>query len=101
VGLSRLWGGWPSALEIVKPETVIRWHRKAFQLFWRRKSRSGKVGRPRIPRRYIEFIKRRSPDNSGWGDDKIGLELRLKFRVEHSTSKASAWISVLCHKSSP
>jgi len=37
VGLSRLWEGWPSALVIVKPETVIRWHRKGFQLFWRRK----------------------------------------------------------------
>ena len=58
VGLSSLWDGWPSALVIVKPETVIRWHRKGFRLFWRRKSRSGKVGRPRIPRRHIAFIKR-------------------------------------------
>jgi putative transposase len=86
VGLSRLWGGWQSALVIVKPETVIRWHRKGFQLFWRRKSRSGKVGRPRIPRSHIEFIKRMSADNPGWGEDRIALELRLKFRVEHSTS---------------
>jgi len=65
VGLSKLWDGWQSALVIVKPETVIRWHRKGFQLFWRRKSRSGKVGRPRIPRRHIEFIKRMSADNPG------------------------------------
>ena len=86
VGLSRLWDGWPSALVIVKPETVIRWHRKGFRLFWRRKSRSGKVGRPRIPRRHIAFIKRMSEDNPGWGEDRIALELRLKFRVEHSTS---------------
>jgi hypothetical protein len=86
VGLSKLWDGWPSALVIVKPETVIRWHRKGFQLFWRRKSRSSKVGRPRIPRSHIAFIKRMSEDNPGWGEDKIALELRLKFRVEHSTS---------------
>jgi hypothetical protein len=85
VGLSRLWGGWQSALVIVRPETVMRWHRKGFQLFWRRKSR-GKVGRPRIPRRHIAFIKRMSEDNPGWGEDRIALELRLKFRVEHSTS---------------
>ena len=41
VGLSRLWDGWPSALVIAKPETVMRWHRSGFRLFWRRKSRSG------------------------------------------------------------
>ena len=82
--VSRLQGR-RSALVIVKPETVIRWHRKGFQLFWRRKSR-GKVGRPRIPRSHIAFIKRMSEDNPGWGEDRIALELRLKFRVEHSTS---------------
>jgi hypothetical protein len=65
---------------------VIRWHRKGFQLFWRRKSRSGKVGRPRIPRRHIAFIKRMSEENPGWGEDRIALELRLKLQVEHSTS---------------
>ena len=38
---------WKEALVIVKPETMIRWHRKGFQLFWRMKSRPR--GRPRIP----------------------------------------------------
>ena len=50
VGLSRLWPNWRSALAIVQPETVIRWHRQGFKLFWRWKSRPGKPGRPPIKR---------------------------------------------------
>ena len=42
--LSRLWGNWRSALAIVQPETVVRWHRKGFKLYWRWKSRRGKPG---------------------------------------------------------
>ena len=47
VTLSRLWTGWQHALILVKPETVIRWHRKGFRLYWTWKSRN-RVGRPRI-----------------------------------------------------
>src|SRR5260370_16793214 len=43
--LSRLWRDWRSALAIVKPETVVAWHRAAFRLFWTCKVRSGKPGR--------------------------------------------------------
>jgi hypothetical protein len=42
--------------------------------------------RTRIPRRHIEFIKRMSADNPGWGENRVALELRLKLRVERSTS---------------
>ncbi len=45
VWLSRLWSHWQSALLIVQPETVIRWHRQGFKLYWRWKSRGGKPGR--------------------------------------------------------
>ena len=38
------WFNWRESLVIVKPETLIRWHRKGFQLFWRRKSRMGRPG---------------------------------------------------------
>ena len=44
--LSYLWPGWRHALVIVRPETVIGWHRKGFRLFWTWKSRRGKPGRP-------------------------------------------------------
>ena len=40
--LSRLWSNWRSALAIVQPETVIKWHRQGFKLYWRWKSRAGK-----------------------------------------------------------
>jgi transcriptional regulator with XRE-family HTH domain len=48
VALSHLWRDWRSILVIVKPETVIKWHRQGFNYYWRWKSRSGRVGRPRI-----------------------------------------------------
>ena len=44
--LSRLWRGWRSALTIVKPETVIAWHRAGFRLFWTWKVRYGEPGDP-------------------------------------------------------
>ena len=49
VWLSRLWNEWRAALVIVKPETVIAWHRRAFRACWRWKSR-GRLGRPSVPR---------------------------------------------------
>jgi hypothetical protein len=45
--LSHVWRGWRTALVIVKPETVVAWHRKGFRLFWMWKSRR-RTGRPRV-----------------------------------------------------
>lgn len=45
--LSQIWPNWRSALLIIQPDTVIRWHRSGFKLFWRWKSRTDKPGRPR------------------------------------------------------
>jgi len=86
VGLSKLWRKWSTALVIVKPETVIRWHRQGFKLYWRWRSRPRRLGRPTIPREHIEFIMRMSCDNPSWGEDKINEELRVKFGISHSTS---------------
>jgi len=47
VWLSRLWRGWRSSLLVVQPETVIRWHREGFRLYWRWKSRK-RCGRPKL-----------------------------------------------------
>jgi hypothetical protein len=86
VALRRLWPDWTRPLVIVKPATVLGWHRKGFKTLWRRKSRSCKIGRPRIPRKHISFIQRISADHPEWGEDKIAEELAAKFGVEHSTS---------------
>ena len=65
--LSRVWGDWRSALAIVKPETVIGWHRKGFRLFWTWKVRRGKPGRPAVSREVRDLIRRISRENPLWG----------------------------------
>jgi len=45
--LRRIWLGWAEALIIVKPDTVVRWHRTGFRLYWRWRSRAGSGGRPK------------------------------------------------------
>ncbi len=57
VWLSRLWLNWRSALVIVRPETVIKWHRMGFKLYWRWKSRPRKPGRPPIEREIRDLIR--------------------------------------------
>jgi hypothetical protein len=55
--LSRLWTGWRSALLIIQPQTVLRWHRHGFRLYWRWKSRK-KPGRPRVDRQIRDLRSR-------------------------------------------
>jgi len=62
--LARFWKQWRSALVIVKPETVIAWHRKGFRLYWYWKSRAGKCGRPRVSLETRELIRQMSKSQS-------------------------------------
>lgn len=57
VVLYRKWENWLRPLALVKPETVIAWHRQGWRLWWRWKSRPKEVGRPRIPYEVIELIR--------------------------------------------
>jgi putative transposase len=50
VWFSRVWPEWRAALVLVKPDTVVAWHRRGFRLFWTWKSRR-RTGRPTVPRR--------------------------------------------------
>ena len=86
VWLFKIWDGWKTPLILVRPETVIRWHRQGFKRYWRWRSRPKRLGRPTIAREHIEFIMRMSRDNPSWGEDKINEELRVKFGIRHSTS---------------
>jgi len=73
------------ALSIVRPETVVRWHRKGFTGYWRWKSRSP-GGRPRIAREVRDLVRRMSFENSLWGATKIhGELLKLGIAVAQST----------------
>jgi putative transposase len=72
---------WRPALRIVKPETLTRWHRQGFRLFWRRKS---KPGRPRIPTELRLLIKQMAQHNLTWGQERIANELLLKLGLRVS-----------------
>src|SRR5882762_5051065 len=65
--LSRGWSDWRSSLVIVKPETVIGWHRKGFRLFWTWKGRLGKPGRPPVSKEIRQLIRKMSRENPLWG----------------------------------
>src|ERR1700756_3310174 len=58
IGLSRLWRDWRSALAIVRPETVVAWHRAGFRRFWTWMVRRGHPGRPVISREVRDLIRR-------------------------------------------
>jgi len=77
--------GWKEALLIVKPETILRWHRTGFQLFWKRKSRTTSC-QPKIPLETITLIKEMAANNHLWGADRIqGELLKLKIKVAKRT----------------
>src|SRR5262249_42938264 len=66
------------ALMIVKPETLIGWHRKGFRLWWRWKSR---LGRPRIPEDLRRLMVRMVRENPTWGEERVAAELWLKLGI--------------------
>src|SRR5919109_721044 len=67
-------GDWRRHLVLVQPETVIRWHRQAWRLFWRWRSR-GPLGRPRLSAEVRELIATVARDNPRWGSERIRGEL--------------------------
>jgi putative transposase len=85
VWIARFWSGWRSALVIVKPETVIAWHRKGFRLYWKWKSHISE-GRPSVSLEVIELIHRMRLANPGWGAPRIhGELLKLGFELSQAT----------------
>jgi putative transposase len=66
VALSKLWAGWRASLLIVRPATVLAWHRQGFQLYWRWKSRRCPVGRPPLDLELRTLIRRTAQDNPTW-----------------------------------
>jgi len=73
---------WKEALVIVKPETLIGWHRKGFRLFWGWKSE--RRGRPRIPINLRNLIVEMARGNPSWGEERIAAELLLKLGIRVS-----------------
>ena len=80
VWLSRLCD-WRSCVIVVRPETVVRWHRAGWRLFWRYKSRPG---RPPIPRELRQLIRRMATENPLWGEERVANELLVKLGIRVS-----------------
>jgi putative transposase len=89
--LSRLWARWRQSLTLVQPETVIRWHREGFRLYWRWKSRSKGSGRPRARKEVRDLIRQMSEANVLWGAPRIHGEL-LKLGIEISQATVSKYM---------
>ena len=77
-----------SALVIVKPASLSGWHRKAFRLFWKWKSRPG---RGRVPLKLRQLIVQMVRDNPIWGEERIANELWLKLGIHVSPRTVRAY----------
>jgi hypothetical protein len=102
--LARLAPTWHSATLLVRPETILRWHRQGFQLFWRRKSKRTE-GQSRISAETITLIEQMTRNNRLWGAERIrGFRPILAFfviaigsrQVVHvgvTRSPSNAWVA--------
>jgi len=88
VWLSRIWPEWRASLLIVKPDTVIGWHRKGFRLFWTRLSWRKIGGRPSANSKIRALIKEMTQANPLWGAPRIHGEL-LKLGIDISERSVS------------
>ena len=104
--LSRSWVNWRNSLIILQPETVIRWHKRGFRLYWRWKSRPRWPGRQRIPKEIRDLIRSMLRSNPLWGAPRIhGELLKLgisvsqatisKYMVRHSKPPSQTWRAFL------
>jgi putative transposase len=106
VWLSQLWSGWRAALVIVKPETVIAWHRQGFRRYWTWKIRHGRTGRPCVSKETRDLIRTMSRVNVLWGAPRIHSELLklgihisratvAKYMVRHRKPPSQTWRTFL------
>src|SRR5215467_6530271 len=88
----RFWGTWKQSLVLVQPETVVRWHRAGFRLYWSFLSKARKqVGRKRLSKEVRDLIFRMVAENATWGAPRIHGEL-LMLGFEVSERSVSRWM---------
>ena len=87
--LRRIWTDWDSVLVIVKPETVVRWHRAGFRRYWTWKSRRRRPGRPSVAPEVRELIRNMSRSNPLWGAPRVHGEL-MKLGISISRAAVSS-----------
>ncbi len=104
--LSMVWKDWTRALVLVKPETVLRWHRQGFRSYWTWKSRKRRPGRPTIKPEVRALIRKMSKAIPCWGAPRIHGELTKlgipvsqaavsKYMVRHTKPASPSWTSFL------
>jgi putative transposase len=87
----RLTTDWRRHLVLVRPDTVVRWHRQGWCLFWRWRSRT-RLGRPHLPAEVRELIAMMSRENGLWGTERIrGEVLKLGLVVSHRSIRRCRW----------
>ena len=107
VCLYRLFPSLIDASIVFKPETLLRWHRHGFRLFWRWKSRR-RVGRPALPADIRSLVRRISRENPLWGAPrihgellKLGIEIAqstvAKYMVRRRGPPSQGWKTFLCN----
>lgn len=80
------------AVTIVRPETIVRWHRAGFRAFWRWKSRTRRAGRPRVPTEVRRLIREMSMANPFWGARRIHGEL-LKLGINVGQTSVAKYMA--------
>ena len=109
VWLYRLWPGCVDTLRIFKPDTLVRWHRRGFRLYWTWKSKSRRGGRPSVPQDVRHLIRRISQDNPLWGAPRVHGELLMlgievsqatvaKYMIRHRRPPSQSWRTFLCNQ---
>jgi putative transposase len=88
--LSRLCD-WRSCVIVVRPATIVRWHRAGWRLFWRYRSRPG---RPPIPVELRQLIRRMATENPLWGEERIANELLVKLGIRVSPRTVGKYMPV-------
>jgi hypothetical protein len=92
VVVKHMWSKWKQALVIVTPETVVRWDRAGFRLYWRWRSRHRCIhGRKPLTKQTRELIFRMVAENPTWGASRIHGEL-LKLGFDVSERTVSRWV---------
>ena len=83
--LSRLNRSWRDAILMVKPQTILRWHRSGYRLFWRFKTKT-KAKKPSVATETVSLIRQMAQENRLWGAERIrGELLKLGIRVSKRT----------------
>ena len=97
--LTRMVGTWKEALFLVQPETLLRWHRELFRVFWKHKTQT-RSKQPRLSPETITLIKQMAANNRLWGAERICGEL-LKLDIRGSQTDDSKVYEARSPQTSP